>query len=483
MKIGIDFGTSYSLPVAIINDLACTLLPNGEYGIPSVFYYDRECGVCVGKIAEDESACNPANVKRDVKMEISNSSKQSFVADGRSFTNKEIVAYIFEEIAKQAKREAERRQLESQVIDGAVISVPAAFTMRELEFIREAAKDKAKLNVLGFIREPVAAAIAYFNAPSAEDNKTILVYDLGGGTCDVALVRADKNANGWYKVLDSRMARIGGRAWTKELMKLAKAKLDVSSLDLEEEEMLYRAADEAKYRLSEMPMARISIRVGGRKRSCSITLEEFEQATSGLLNSTMEIVDYVVDKGDASIDSIVCVGGSSNMPQVSRALKAKYPHIEVKIFEPEKAIAFGAARYAENINQESYLRDICKFSYGIRAVEDFKKYHDENRLRIYNIVYKDSQLPADASHGFSPLRDDCDSLFFAIYESECTDYSYLPEEGEYIGDLTLQLAPETKNTDNCTINVSIDRSGLMVVKANQDGTNRVASVELKLKDF
>ena len=179
----------------------------------------------------------------------------------------------------------------------------------------------------------------------------------------------------------------------------------------------------------------------------------------------------------------VCVGGSSNMPQVSRALKAKYPHIEVKIFEPEKAIAFGAARYAENINQESYLRDICKFSYGIRSVENFAKYHDENRLRIYNIVYKDSQLPACDSDTKTPLYDNQTSMLLPIYESECTDYSYLPEEGEYIGDLTLQLAPGTKKTDTCTVNISIDRSGLMVVKANQDGTNRVASVELKLKDF
>ena len=74
-------------------------------------------------------------------------------------------------------------------------------------------------------------------------------------------------------------------------------------------------------------------------------------------------------------------------------------------------------------------------------------------------------------------------MFLPIYESECTDYSYLPEKGEYIGDLTLQLAPGTKNTDTCTVSISIDRSGLMVVKANQDGTNRIASVELKLKDF
>lgn len=143
-------------------------------------------------------------------MEISNFDVKTFRLDGKTFSKKQIVGSILGEVKRKAKEEIERKQLTAKRITGAVISVPAAFTLRELNLICDAAQEEAKLKVIGFIREPVAAAIAYFNAPAAEDKKTILVYDLGGGTCDVAIVRADKNSREWYKVIDSDMLRIGG---------------------------------------------------------------------------------------------------------------------------------------------------------------------------------------------------------------------------------------------------------------------------------
>lgn len=194
MKIGIDFGTSFSLPAAIINNFPGTLLASGQYGLPSVFYYDRSQNVLIGIPAEDQGNRHPENVVRNIKMEISNPDKREFRIDGRTFSKKEIIGNIFREIKRVALEGIEHRQLISQRIDGAVVSVPAAFTLRELNLIRDAAQEEANLTVLGFIREPVAAAISYFNAPGAEDEKTVLVYDLGGGTCDVAVVRSDKNS-------------------------------------------------------------------------------------------------------------------------------------------------------------------------------------------------------------------------------------------------------------------------------------------------
>ena len=139
MKIGIDFGTSFSLPAAVINGTADTLLPNGEYGIPSVFYYDAEVGVQVGNAAEYNAEFCPMNVRRDIKMEISGH-EDSFTADGRTFSKKEIVGSILKEVRRVAAEEGSRRELASRKIEGAVISVPAAFNLRELNFIREAAQ-------------------------------------------------------------------------------------------------------------------------------------------------------------------------------------------------------------------------------------------------------------------------------------------------------------------------------------------------------
>ena len=174
MRIGIDFGTTFSLPAGLINGTAATLLPGGAYGMESVFYYDKRIGILIGKRAENLGEKKPANVVRNVKMFISDTSATSFILDGKTFNKKEIVGHIIKEVVQTACEETKRRQLISQEIDGAVISVPAAFNIRELDFIRQAAENNAGLKVLGFIREPVAAAISYFNAPSAEDKKTIL---------------------------------------------------------------------------------------------------------------------------------------------------------------------------------------------------------------------------------------------------------------------------------------------------------------------
>ena len=224
MRIGIDFGTSFFLPACLINGSPDTLLHSGQYAVPSVFYYDKRSGSIVGEPAEAKGVYRPQNFVRDVKMEISNPDVKTFNLDGKTFSKKQIVGSILSEVKRTAKDAIERKQLTAKRITGAIISVPAAFTLRELNLIRDAAQEEAKLKVIGFIREPVAAAIAYFNAPAAEDKKTILVYDLGGGTCDVAIVRADKNAREWYTVIDSDMLRIGGRDWDKILAELIKRK-------------------------------------------------------------------------------------------------------------------------------------------------------------------------------------------------------------------------------------------------------------------
>jgi molecular chaperone DnaK len=491
MKIGIDFGTSFSLPAGLINGNPSTLLPNGEYGIPSVFYYDADVGVQIGKAAENNEEYQPSNVKRDIKMEISTHA-DSFIADGRSFSKKEIISHIFKEIARVSRQEGASRELVSQSIDGAVISVPAAFTLRELNFIRDAAQTPessggAGLTVFGFIREPVAAAIAYFNAPNAEDEKTILVYDLGGGTCDVAIVRSNKNSNEWYKVIDSDMKRIGGRDWDRVLIDMIKRKFQEKSgrmsFDAEAESKIRKQAIAAKHLLSELETARVSVVIAGKNHNCVISVAEFEKATAEILQSTMNIVHKMVQKCSTPIDYIVCVGGSSNMPQVTKAFKTKYPSIIIKKFQPEKAIAFGAAIYAEHLTEPQYLSDICKFSYGARYIDDFETYQDENRLRITNIIFKGSPLPTSGTSYSSPMRDNQSSSYLAIFESECIDKKYLPENGTYIGDISITGLEGRKKTDTTVLTISIDQSGLMSLKAIDERSGKTETAQIQLKNF
>jgi molecular chaperone DnaK len=491
MKIGIDFGTSFSLPAGMINGFPSTLLPNGEYGIPSVFYYDSEVGIQIGSSAEDNADFQPRYVKRDIKMEIG-THIDSFVADGKTFSKKQIIGSIFKEITRVSQQESTRRELASQSIDGVVISVPAAFTFRELNFIREAAQASktnggAGLNVLGFIREPVAAAIAYFNAPKAEDKKTILVYDLGGGTCDVALVKSDKNSREWYKVIDSDMKRIGGRDWDKVLISIIKRKYREKasniSFDDEAEGKIRKQAIQAKHILSRQQTARVSVLIAGRTHSCVITSEEFERSTAEILQDTMSIVDNLMRKNNSRADYIVCVGGSSNMPQVRKAFEKEYPTISIKLYEPEKAIAFGAAIYAEHLSEDYFLHDISKFSYGAQFIEDFTMYKDKNRLRIWNLIYKGSQLPSTGKTISTMVEDGQTNVYIAIFESSCTDNIYHPNQGTQIGFVKISGITNAKKGDETLTILDLDKSGLLHAKSLNIKTGISARTEIQLKDF
>ena len=486
MKIGIDFGTSFSLPAALINGNPDTLLPGGLYGIPSVFYYDRKRDILVGEPAENRSDKFPENVVRNIKMEISNPDKKTFRLDGKFFEKKKIVGSILREVKKIALKGIEHKQLISQEIDSAIISVPAAFTLRELNFIRDAAQEEAGLKVSGFIREPVAAAISYFNAPSAEDEKTILVYDLGGGTCDVAIVRSDKNSKEWYRVLDSEMLRIGGRDWDKLLAELIKRKCREQEpyieFDSRAENYILKTAIDAKHNLSDTMKFIADIEIDDEIYDIEITRAEFEKITAELLLETMRMVDRLKNKSATKIDYVVLVGGSSNMPQVRKAFEKNYPDIEIKLYQPEKAIAFGAAIYAEHFTQENYLQDICKFSYGAKYIQNFEKYKDKNRLRIYNIIYKGDDLPTSGESTSWHIDNNSDT-YIAIYESECTDEVYLPKDGTYIGEIEIRGLKDSKKDDETLLTMTIDRSGLMQLKAVDKRTGKSAQVEIKLEDY
>ena len=219
MIIGLDFGTSYSQAAAMQLDEPVLLMPSGIYGIPSAFYYDRDAGVLVGTDALDEGqGTNSINLRTNVKLDLS----ESFTADGRCFTSEEMVSEIYRYVYDVAKRVAlQKRVNNAENIDGAVISAPVNFTAQEIDLIKKAcakpsSEGGAGLNVHAVIKEPVAAAIAYFRAGSLKA-ENILVFDLGGGTCDIALLHNDSAENVHYTVLDSDMIRTGASMWDEKL--------------------------------------------------------------------------------------------------------------------------------------------------------------------------------------------------------------------------------------------------------------------------
>lgn len=483
MLLGIDFGTSFS-QTATIDDLGqpSILLNPGEYGIPSEFYYDKENDILIG---EDALAAGQGvaarNLVSEVKMAIKDG--KSFVLDGRTFSAKEIVKEIYRVLVLKAVQVAKKR-IKNVDIEGVVISVPAKFGMQERSLIAAAAKECLEsrgLPVQAIIKEPVAAALAYFKT-DLENGKHILVYDLGGGTCDIALVKSDSSVAEHYTVVDSDMVRLGGRNWDETLEKeITKIVENQSGIRIRGnvgyEEKIRRTAISVKHDLSDSAKTRsfAQVEINGRIFRVPITRKLFDEATSHLLRETFDCLQDVYDRNATScdIDEIICVGGSSNMLQVEEGLLKRFPKFRnhIRLFEPEHAVVTGAAIYA-NMPQ-SGLVDKASFSYGTDSHRDYGT--PNHREIVSNIIKRGSQLPAICSKIFNPLHSGQECVVFNIYESESDDedFDFSDPNKRFVGTVRLALPPNSSDDLDLCCQLCLNQDGMLEVSASEPSGRKV----------
>ena len=485
MRIGIDFGTSFSLPAISYYDSNIVLLPGGKYGIPSVFYYDDWEGVLVGEDAENAGQGEEAkNLKREIKLELFS----SFVADGKSFSGQQIVGYILSNVKETALMVA-KEKLINESLEGVVISVPARFEHNEKDIIKKAAEIPTSqggpgMKVLGFIKEPVAAALAYYKT-SLKDGTRILVYDLGGGTCDVAIVEANSKSNERYRVVDANMKRIGGKDWDSKLEEYIRKEIEnQSGLSMANNpgyaEKIKRAAISAKHSFSEKigdayrDRVKARVEVNGKTFVIPITKSQFDSLTVSLLNETLYMTKELKERnGDRLIDKIVCVGGSSKMPQVMDGLHRFFPDADIQIYEPEKAIAIGASIYAQLCDNKSVISDIAAFSYGVGTNTHFG--FDDNREIVENIVKIGARLPAIRTKSFVPVRAGQKKVVFVVYESEIDSetYDFYNPEKRTIGMVALELPPNAPKSLDMKVTITLNQDGMLEVEAKEPSGKRV----------
>ena len=483
MFLGIDFGTSFSQVSTMYLGQPLVLLSPGEYGIPSEFYYDRECGILIGQDALDAGQGEAAvNLVTEVKMAIL--SGKSFVLDGKTFSTKDIIKEIYKTLILKAVQVAKKRSINTN-IEGIVISVPAKFGIQERGLISEAAREcmgTTKVPIRAIIKEPVAAAISYYNT-ELEDNKYILVYDLGGGTCDVALVRSDSSSAEHYTVVDSDMVRLGGRNWDEELVKyitqIIENKYGIRIKgNVGYEEKMRRTASAVKHDLSDPTKSRSIARVelNGRIYTTPISKTVFDEITVHLLRQTFDCLQDVYDKHSASckIDEIICVGGSSNMLQVEEGLLTRFPKCKIRLYEPEHAVVNGATIYA-NMPQINVLKDVASFSYGTDTNTHYG--YPDNKEIISNIIFKGSKLPVTQSKGYRPIKDGQEVVAFRIFESEYMDdeYDSTRPEKRFIGTVELKLPPNSKIDLSLRCQLSLNAEGMLEVTASEPSGKRVMS--------
>ena len=259
-------------------------------------------------------------------------------------------------------------------IKDVVITCPAYFGIAERTATENAGK-MAGLNVLEIINEPTGAALCY-GSLRGEGNKTILVYDLGGGTFDVTIIRVTPEEI--VAIATDGDHQLGGKDWDSSLMdyledEFKEQKDFDEEFDLEAQQDLRLKSEKAKQQLTAKPKTKVIVQANGVKASIELTREKFEEITSPLLKKTIDLTNDAMaaaaQKGVTEIDEIILVGGSCKMPQVKAAVEAAYPNIPIKMFEPNEAVAKGAALHAEALSKGEHILQEWKDEIGEIIVE------------------------------------------------------------------------------------------------------------------
>lgn len=479
MYIGIDFGNSYSKVATIYNGNPLLLHEQSVYGIPSEFYYDKEKGSVVGDLALEYGQGNKAcNLAHDIKMGILEDKKH--VLDGRVFSSKSIVKEIMKNVVEYAKQVAEGHRIKNAEIEGAVITVPAKFGADEIHLIRGAAEEclGKKLPIIAVIREPAAAALTYFKNELQNDD-TVLVLDIGGGTSDVALVKPDKNSVEKYVLVDKGMERIGGRDWDKKLEEYLSIRIKVETgIEVDDipgfSEEIRRQANFIKHKLCQKSLGmkqekRVingSFFINGRMVRIPIKTEIFDEISLNLLNKVLDCAEEVYNNNilNYNIKNIICVGGSAHMPQIYKGVKERFKDCNVRVYEsfelnkscePEHAVVFGAAYFADMMVTKGWKKDENKidtsriieqkstFSYGVSTIY-------RGRKIVKTFIPRNSKLPSSGKYLFRPGNRRQSYVLYNIYEYESDrEQVFLNDKGvRRIGRLEIKIP---KNIDNAYV--------------------------------
>ena len=316
IAVGIDLGTTYSAVGQVDEFGQPQIIPNSENQrtTPSVVYIEGRSAL-VGTIAKDQTQLAAANTIQFIKPYIGRRRKR-FRVGAEEWSPEELSAMILKKIVK----DAEAALGGTKQITHCVITVPAFFTEQQRKSTEDAGR-LAGLNVMGIINEPTAAALAYGFDTLGMD-KTVLVYDLGGGTFDVTVMRI--NGNTISMLATDGDVQLGGKDWDERIINHAAEKFqeqfsDDPRDDTDALQALYTQVEQAKLRLSKLPATRLAIVCHGHSLTLELTREQFEEMTEDLLAQTETTLQLTVQEAGltfSQIDEVLLVGGSTRMQAV-----------------------------------------------------------------------------------------------------------------------------------------------------------------------
>ena len=481
--IGIDLGTTYSAAAYVDHTGRPICIPNGtgEILTPSAILFDSN-DVVIGKEAVRCSVTDPDIFAECFKRDVGSDHYRKEI-HGVSVPPEVLSALVLDRIKQDVVR-----QLGS--LDEAVITVPAFFDERRRRATQEAAR-MAGIRVLDIINEPTAAALAYgFNQgllrESASDRPAkILVYDLGGGTFDVTIL---KIAGRHFQTLATDGdVQLGGRDFDERIFNyLAEQFLESQGVDPRSNAgdcaQLWLDAQQTKHSLSERSSINVVVSHAGIRQRMVVTRQTFEQISQDLLSRTESTTTLVLKQADVTwddIEHVLVVGGSSRMPMVIEMLERLSGKSVNRTLSPDEAIAWGAAIYANVLSGKNQGKQRTPFnvlnvnSHSLGIIGRDTK---TRRRMVQHVIPKNTPLPHVVQRKYPTMKAGQRSVAIRIVEGESTN----PDQCSKLGTCQItELPPGLRKGETVVVQYRYEPNGLISVSARMPVVRRTAAVEIK----
>ena len=469
--VGIDLGTTNSV-VSVLEAGEPTVIPNAEGArtTPSVVGFSKSDEVLVGEVAKRQAITNPDRTIRSVKRHMGETNWHVDI-DGKRYNPQEISARILQKL----KRDAESYL--GDTVNQAVITVPAYFDDAQRTATKEAGQI-AGLEVLRIINEPTAAALAY--GLDKEEEQTVLVFDLGGGTFDVSVLEISE---GIFQVKStSGNTHLGGDDWDQRVIDwLVKSFKDTDGVDLGADKMalqrLKEAAEKAKIELSSVQETTINLPfitatdTGPKHLDLKLTRAKFQELTADLVDACRGPFEQAItDAGltKSKIDHVVLVGGSTRMPAIQELVQTMTGSEPHKGVNPDEVVAVGAAIQAGVLKGEVkdvLLLDVTPLSLGIETKGGV----------MTKLIERNTTIPTRRSEVFTTAEDGQPSVEIHVLQGEREMAMYNKTLGKF---QLVDLPPAPRGVPQIEVTFDIDANGIVHVAAKDRATGKEQSMTI-----